>query len=341
MLQVGTIGTSMVTEHFLQAAELTNLFKLRGVYSQTVEYAKDLATIYKAIYYTDELNNLLYDPEVDVVYIASLHALHYDHALRAVQAGKHVIIEKPMVASSEEWHRLHQLAERVGVFVFEAAEHIQNRNYHRLKQLVRNKIREADQPFFGANLNLGKYSSEYVRYLGNMDKDEPAPDVFNLELAGGTLMDIGIYPVYVAMDLFGTPQSVGYQVQKGPDGSDLFGHIMLAYGEYVVTIFVSKGVHSQLASEIYIDDETIVIEDITQIKQVDLINAQGQSSTIVSYRPESPMYDELVNFADVINNSKSQHHLLMYEDWKQLSLQVVQTLELLRRSAGIEIGEKK
>ncbi|MBG9984014.1 Gfo/Idh/MocA family oxidoreductase [Aerococcaceae bacterium DSM 111022] len=338
MLKIGTIGTSWITEEFLRAAKLTNLYQLHGVYSRSVDSGKDLATVFQATYYTDELNNLLFDPEIDVIYIASPNSLHYAQARRVIKAGKHVIIEKPIASSVAQLKDLHHLASEHGVFVFEGAAHIHNRNYQRLKQLVRSKMSEKTQPFYGANFNMGQYSSRYLRYLDDMEKGKTGPNIFELDMSGGTLMDLGVYPIYVAMDLFGTPSSVRYLAQKGPNDVDLFGHIHLSYENFAVSIFISKAVHSELTSEIYIDDETLVIHEISRISRVDLINANAEATTLIDYKPENPLYDELMSFAEVMNNPDNQHMQIVYEDWKQLSLQVTQTMELLRRSAKISIN---
>ncbi len=340
MINIGTIGTSWITEEFLRAAQLTNLYHLKGVYSRSADSGKDLATVFNANYYTDELNNLLFDPDIDAIYIASPNALHYQQARRAIQAGKHVIIEKPMTSSVKQWNALHDLANEKNVFVFEGAHHIHNRNYQRLRQIVRKKMDEKTQPFFGANLNIGQYSSRYLRYLDDMERGKKGPNVFSLEMSGGTLMDLGVYPIYVAMDLFGTPSSVRYLTQKGPNGIDLFGHVHLTYPDFFVNIFISKAVHSELNSEIYIDDETLVVHDISRISRVDLINMTGDQATLIDYKPESPLYDELINFAEIMENPDDQHTQLMYEYWKQLSLQVAQTMELLRRSADLSIKKE-
>ena len=340
MINVATIGTSWITEQFIKACKLTDLYHLKAVYSRSVETAKDFAQVYQADYYTDALNNILFDPEVDLVYIASPNAMHFSQALRAVKAGKHVIVEKPIVTSIAQWHELEEAANRNGVFFFEAAVHYQNRNYRRLKELVKGKLDEISQPFLGANFNIGQYSSRYVQYLAAMEKGEKGPNVFNPAMAGGALMDLGVYPLYVAIDLFGLPQSVRYNAQKGKNGVDLFGTIHLKYADFMVNTFLSKGVHSQLTSEIYVDDETIVIHGITRIDRVDLIDASGQEATLIAYTPENPMYDELVNFAEVINHPDDTHLSYVYEDWKQTSLAVTQTMELLRKSAKLsEIDE--
>lgn len=335
MINVGTIGTSRITEQFIEACQLTNLYKVKGIYSRSAYRARDIATIYKADYYTDQLNNILFDPEIDLIYIASPNSLHFEQAMKAIKAGKHVIIEKPMFTTTDEWHKAHEEAKKMNVFIFEAALHIHTRNYRRMKQLIQNKIIETEQPFVGANFNFGQYSSRYVEYRHAMDNGLIAPNVFNPHYAGGALMDLGVYPIYVVLDLFGLPDSVRYNAKKGENGIDVFGTILLSYADFQVSIFISKGVHSALKSEVYVDDETIVITDISKIRKVKLINHEGQSADVIDYKPANYMYDELINFSEVINDPNSIHQKVRYEDWKQLSLQVIQTIELLRKSANI------
>lgn len=340
MINVGTVGTSWITEQFIEACQLSQKYHIKGIYSRSAYRARDIATIYKADYYTDELNNILFDPEIDLIYIASPNSLHFEQTMRAIRAGKHVIVEKPMFASVKEWQEAHREAERMDVYIFEAALHIHSRNYRRLKQLVNNKLKDAEQPFLGANFNLGQYSSKYFEYRNAIETERNVPNVFNLSYAGGTLMDLGVYPIYVVMDLFGLPNSIRYNTQKGPNGVDLFGNMVIQYDDFQVSVFISKAVHSQLTSEIYIDDETLVIHDITKISRVDLINKEGQSATIIDYKPENYMYDEVLNFSEIINNPDNLHQKIQYEDWKQLSLQVAQAMDLLRQSANIEFDEE-
>lgn len=334
MLNVGTIGTSWITEQFIQALKLTRRYHIKGVYSRDVKNAQDLARFYHADYYTDQLNHLLYDPEIEVIYIASPNHLHFEQAMAAVRAGKHIIVEKPAFASVAQWHQVHELAREQGVKVFEAVLHYHNRNYRRLRQLVRNLQKGHSQPFLGANFNIGQYSSRYEQFLEAVD-DGSLPNVFNPKHAGGTLMDIGIYPLYVALDLFGMPDQVSYHCVKGHHEVDLFGTIILSYASSQVSIFISKAVHSIMPNEIYFDDETVVIEGITRIQNVRLINKAGQEAKVIDYHPENAMYDELVAFHEVLKDPDNIQQKVRYEDWKQMSLQVAQVMEQLRQAANI------
>ena len=81
-------------------------------------------------------------------------------------------------------------------------------------------------------------------------------------------MDLGIYPLYVIVDLFGMPQRLKYSAVQGANGVDLFGNAILYYDQFQVSLLVSKAIHSTQASEIYLDNEVIAIQDITRIRTV-------------------------------------------------------------------------
>ena len=334
MLNIGTIGSSWITEKFIQAIQLSNTFHLKAVYSRSIDNGRDIAEVYQADYYTDELNNLIFDPEVDVIYIASPNALHFPQAMKAIKAGKHCIIEKPMFTSVDEWHQAMDMADKMGVLVFEAAKHVHNRNYKRMKQIIQHKLKDPEQPFLGANLNLGKYNDQYVQYLAAKDQPDLLPNVFNPAMKTGNLMDLGVYPIYLVVDLFGMPESLSYRPIRGHNGVDLLGTIRLDYTGFQINIFCSMVSHSILPSEFYFDDETILVYELSKISQVELIDCAGASANLVAYTPENQLYDEAVAFCEMLRDKDKIEGQVRYESYKQLSLQVTQVMELLRQSMG-------
>ncbi|MGX7168767.1 Gfo/Idh/MocA family oxidoreductase [Facklamia hominis] len=333
MLNYATVGSSWITEQMIQAATYTQQYHLKAVYSRHLDKAKQLAQKTGADYYTDNFNNLLFDPEIDLVYIASPNSLHAQQALEIVEHKKHVIVEKPLFETSAQWHQVFEAADRNHVFVFEAALHYHSRNYGRIRPLLKQKIKELDQPLMGANFNIGQYSSRYDTYREAVANDWPVPNAFSSEYAGGSLMDLGTYPLYIALDLYGMPQSVSYRAQKDDQGVDLSGHALLIYPQFQVGIFLSKTVHSNLSSEIYLGQETVVIEDISRLTKVKLVNRSEEKVQLVDYIPANPMFDELLSFAEMIQAQPSIHNQVRYENWRQLSLQVIQVMEALRQSA--------
>ena len=335
MLNFATIGTSWITSQMIEAARLTQHYHLKAVHSRHLDKAKQFQQDHGADYYTTDISTLLYDPEIQVVYIATPNSTHVDYALQAVEAKKHVIIEKPMFTSSAQWHQVYDLAQENQVRIFEAALHYHSRNYSRLRPLIKQKIESCQQPVMGANFNIGQYSSKYEAYLEARENGWQVPNVFSATYAGGSLMDLGVYPLYIAIDLFGMPQTIRYHAINDGQKIDLFGTIILTYAKFQVTIFVSKAVHSLLASEIYVGEETFVIDNISRIDKAKLVNKQGESVQLINYLPANPMYDELMTFAEVIQSPGDIHHEVRYENWRQLSLQVTQVMDLLRQSAKL------
>lgn len=336
MIKLATIGTSWITQQFIEACMAEGSYELSKVYSRTKAKAQELVDKFEQGQAVDDLA-ALYQEDVDLIYIASPNALHYGHAMEALNHNKHVVVEKPQFANLDQWQAAHNLASEKNLYLFEAIRHIQNRNYKLLKSLLAQKLVDLKQPFLGAALNMGQYSSKYDAYVDAIDHQETLPNIFNLEFATGTLMDIGVYPIYVAVDLFGMPDQVDYQPLKGPNGVDLMGTVILNYDTFQVTIFISKAVHSTKPSEIYVGDETIVIPYISEMDRIDVINRKNICVQRYQYSELQPMFDEAKYFADILQDRETDY---AYEDLERLSQQVTQVMQALREAAGLEFKSR-
>lgn len=326
MLNLATIGTSWITEQFIEACEISKKYNLHAIYSRTKEKADQWAEKHGAKYGTDDLGQLFSDGAIDIVYIASPNSLHFEHVMGALDESKHVIVEKPAFSTPQEATKAYQLAEEKSVYLFEAARHIHTKNYIYLRKIFEEKKQNASYPLLGANLHIGQYSSKYDAYQQALKEDAPVPNVFNPDFEAGSLMDIGVYPLYVALDLYGEPHKVSYHPVKGPNGIDLAGHVILDYTDHQVTIFASKAVHSRLQSEFYFDDETIQVNNITDLDRVS-VYALGQGPMVtVQYPTKNPLLDEAVRFATIIEEKDQS----AYHHFKELSLLVARVLDELK-----------
>jgi predicted dehydrogenase len=101
-LRVGVLGAGSFVQgmHLPNMAKLRDAFTLRAVMGRTGTNAKAVATQYEAAYATTDAAEILADPEIDVVVIGTRHDLHADLTLRALQAGKHVLVEKPLALTA-------------------------------------------------------------------------------------------------------------------------------------------------------------------------------------------------------------------------------------------------
>ncbi|WP_373471099.1 Gfo/Idh/MocA family protein [Carnobacterium alterfunditum] len=326
VLNLGIIGTNWITNQFVDAAIATQEYQLIGVYSRSIEKAKSFGVPYQAMVFETSLEAFATNSDIDVVYIASPNSMHYEQAITLMEAGKHVIVEKPIFSNPREWVDAARVAEENKVFLFEAARHVHEENFKIVKEEV--KTLENMQ---GATFTYMKYSSRYDAVLRGEE-----PNIFSLDFSGGALADLGVYPLYAALAWFGVPETSHYFCTKIATGVDGKGTIILRYKDFDVTILAGKIVNSFLPAEIYGLNKTLSMDSIESITTIDVIDCKTKlKESIAKKTSENPMMDEAKDFADVINFPEDVNKQKEYKEWLTLSQQVNQLMTDLRKDAGI------
>ena len=319
MLKLGIIGTGFISHEFIKAAQLSGKYHLEAIYSRTLTSAQRFAQNYDNLAIYTEMIEFL-SSDLDVVYIASPNSLHFNQAKVAILARKHVIIEKPAVSRPEEWQELVKLAEEHQVYLFEAA-----RNYHEAAFASLATFLK-DKTILGANFTYAKYSSKMEALLAGQE-----PNVFSAKFSGGALMDLGIYPIYAAIRLFGAPEQAFYQAQQLANTIDINGAGQLIYPDFQVNLQSGKNINSFLPSEIYTTDGTLILPSIEWISSAIFQNLQGEKESLNLAKAPHQMLEEAQAFAEVIEQQKDQD----YQDWLQAAQSVHETLFAMRQDAGI------
>ena len=325
MLKLGIIGTGAISHHFIEAAHASGQYQLVSVYSRNLETAEQFARRYSNVQLFDQMDSFLMS-SFDVVYIASPNSLHYSQAKAALSSDKHVILEKPAVTQPHEWQDLVQTAKEHHCFIFEAA-----RNYHEdAFATIKNFL--ADKHVLGADFNYAKYSSKMPNLLaGN------TPNVFSDRFAGGALMDLGIYPIYAAVRLFGKPTHATYQSQKLDNSIDLNGDGILSYPDYQVHIKAGKNITSNLPCEIYTTDGTLTLNTIEHVQAATFTDHQGNEVQLPIQQAPHTMTEEVAAFANMIK----QPNLELYQAWLDDATHVHKLLYTMRQTAGIRFEAEK
>jgi len=199
-IRLGTIGSGFIVHHILDAVKQVDRIRCIAVYSRTEEKGKKLADKYEVEKVYTDMDQFLVDEEINCVYIASPNLLHYEQTKKALLAGKHVLCEKPFCTKLEHAKELVALAKEKGLFLMEAVPTTYLLNYPVLKEAV-SKIGKIKL----VQGNFSQYSSRYDAFLRG-----ELPNVFNPEFAGGCLMDINFYNVYLNVALFGKPKKTTY-----------------------------------------------------------------------------------------------------------------------------------
>ena len=325
MLKLGIIGTGAISHHFIEAAHASGQYQLAAVYSRNLETAEKFARRYSNVQLFDQLDAFLMS-SFDVVYIASPNSLHYSQAKAALLHNKHVILEKPAVTQPHEWQDLVQTAKEHHCFIFEAA-----RNYHE-DAFATIKSFLTDKHVLGADFNYAKYSSKMSDLLAGQ-----TPNVFSDRFAGGALMDLGIYPIYAAVRLFGKPTHATYQAQKLDNSIDLNGDGILSYPNYQVHIKAGKNITSNLPCEIYMTDGTLTLNSIEHIKSAIFTDHKGNEFHLPIHQAPHTMTEEVAAFANMIK----QAELTLYQSWIDDATHVHDLLYAMRQDAGIRFEAEK
>ena len=204
-LRWGVLGTGWIADLFVRDLQMIGR-QVVAVGSRRAETAQAFAARFNIARAHPSYEALAADPEVDVIYVATPHPMHADNACLALNAGKHVLVEKAFTVNAREARRVVELARARKLVVLEAM-------WTRfLPHMVR--IRE-----ILAAGTLGKVYSLVADHARDLPSD-PAHRLNALELGGGALLDLGVYPVSFAFDVLGAPQEIMTMARFKATGAD-------------------------------------------------------------------------------------------------------------------------
>ncbi len=261
MIHIATIGTSPITQDFIEVVNAHDRAKFVGTLSRDAERADAFTRERGGIRPFTALDELASSDEVDAVYLGSPNALHAAQALACIAGGKHVIAEKPFAANEREARAVFEAAEAAGVVALEAMRPLHDPAFHACKAACGKlgRIRRA-------NLRFGKFSSRYSELCAGA-----RTNIFDCHMASGSLMDIGVYTVEPMIELFGVPDEI-YAVPVLLDEDtralthgalDGAGEIVARYPDKLVTLDFSKITNDNLPSQIEGEEATLTFDGIS------------------------------------------------------------------------------
>ena len=209
------MGCGRIARKFAADLALVKDAELVAVASRDKEKAKEFANQFTAKHIHGSYEELAMDKEVDVIYIATPHSLHYENALLCIGHGKAVLCEKPFAINSRQAKEMIEKARAKGVFLMEALWTKFLPHYTTAQAIVKdNKLGEIKSVIanFGFRLN-----------------DEAPKRLTDPSLGGGTLLDIGIYNVFMALSFLGKPDKIEARVVSSIPNVDEQCSILFTY----------------------------------------------------------------------------------------------------------------
>ncbi len=315
MIRLATLGTSVITERFVDAVRQVDGVRVDIAYSRDIERGRAFAERLGVPGSGDDLAALA--ERVDAVYVGSPNGVHAAQARAAIEAGLHVFVEKPATPTAAEFAALRDAAASRGVIVFEGMRNVYDPGMARVRELL---------PRLGAirrvSFALCQRSARYDLVLQGQ-----TPRIFDPAMAGGALLDLGVYPLSASVHLFGEPTGVAASTVAIPTGVDGAGTALLTYPGFVADIAFSKITASARDSEVQGELGTLTIDRITDPRRVVLAPLRGDAEEHRIDGDDNNMTYEVARFAQLIRGEADPtvDH--------ERTLAVLRTVERIRAAA--------
>ena len=254
MARYAIMGTNYLS-HIYRKAICAAGDEVVAVCSRDLERAKELGGE-GVLAYTD-LDEMLRNPDIDVVYLCIPNVLHAETAIRCLNAGKHVLCEKPATVSAAQMEAIIEAAKENNRIFAEAVMNF----YSPVMDTLREELKA--NPVVSARLDYSQRSSKLERLRAGEKFAS-----FDRKLFGGVLSDLGCYVLHFAVNLFGIPQRVTSTAHflGEVDGTDSF---ILHYHDFDVSATVSKCAYSMIGSEIQCDQATYTMKNLSVVLGVE------------------------------------------------------------------------
>lgn len=248
-MKIGVIGTGAITKSMLAEYQRCAQFQVEAIFSRKEETGRAVAETFSIPKVYTQLEDMLADPEIALVYVASPNAIHFRQARAALLAGKHVICEKPFAPTLAEAEELIALAKEKHLLLYEAITTAHHPGYALVKDLL---------PKLGSlkvvSATFCQFSSRYPALL----KGQVSP-VLDPAFKGGALMDINLYNIHFVVGLFGKPEKVHYFPNIYKNGVDTSGILVLQYPGFVCQCIGAKDCAADNGVQIVGEDGRIFV----------------------------------------------------------------------------------
>ncbi len=222
----GILGPGKIAHKFAEDFKHVPQAQIVAVASRSAERAKAFAQTFNIPNVYDSYQALASSPEVDVIYIATPHSLHFQHMMLCLQNDKHVLCEKPFTLNARQARTIIDLARKKQRFVMEAMWTLFLPVLHTLKNIV-----------YSGQIGQLRMISAHLSFAFPFD---PQHRVFNPHLGGGALLDLGVYPLTLIYHLMGVPDELSTLAILGQTKVDEQSNVTFKYQDGRMAHFYSS-----------------------------------------------------------------------------------------------------
>ncbi len=317
-IQWGIIGLGKIAHKFSTDLLTVDDAELYAVASRSQEKATFFADKYNAVKAYGSYKELVNDTHIDAIYIATPHSFHKEHTILCLNHKKAVLCEKPIALNFDEFDTMATLAKTNNVLFMEALWTNFLPHYQYVLNELKNKTfgniikLEAD---FGFSLKIEEHSRAYKKSLG-----------------GGSLLDIGIYPIFAALSTLGIPNTIDANATFFENGADSSCTMTFNYNNNVTAYLKSTFLEDTPTEAIfYCEKGLIKINSRFHEPTSVYLLSEGKEKTM-TFKTSTYGYNyEILHFNQLLRDGKTESDIMPFEFSKKL----IQTLDSVRKIIGL------
>lgn len=325
-MKLGVVGNGMIVGRMLEDVQPISDIHVQAICVRqgSLNRARELADRYSIREIYTDYPVFLSRTDIDAVYIGIISSLHYEYAKAALQAGKHVICEKPFTTEYDEAEELIRLAKNKSLFLWEACKIPYSENFLALKH---NLGRAGAVKL--VQCNYSRRSSRYDAYVTG--KVLPA---FDPTLSGGCLYDINMYNLHFVVALFGRPKWVRYAANLGYNDIDTSGIVTMGYDGFQAVCCGAKDSDSPCFAMVQGEEGSFYLEGPASSSKRTLFLKDGAEELLSEDPHPGSLAPEMREFSRQLREGD----LPACYDMLGQTLLIMELLVVARKDAGIMFG---
>ncbi len=315
----GILTAGKMAAKFVKALRLLDNVELYAVSARDETRAKAFAGEYGFKKFYSDYESLAKDPDVDIIYIASPHSHHFDHAMLCLRNKKAVLCEKAFSLNSREAAIMIEESRKQNVFLMEALWPPFQPMYRKTRDILK-----SGEP--GRLLHLD------ARF-GFQPPYDPADRKFNISLGGGSLLDIGIYPVNDVLYFMGMPDEITAKALFTESGAEHTINIIFGYRDgRMATVHSSFMTMAGIGCTLFCEKGNLAFSRARDMSQRLSVILNGQEAREESLIPDGMGYHfEAAEVMKCLDEGRIESDIVPHS----YTLNLMKLLDMVRRSAGI------
>ena len=315
----GILAPGKMSAKFASGLKLLENVELYAVGSRDLKRAKQFADEFGFKKYYGSYEELVSDPDLEIVYIASPHSHHYEHTMLCLKNKKAVICEKAFALNSREVEGMINEAAEQKVFLMEALWPPFQPIYRKTMEIL-----QSGEPGRIVHLNAS---------FAFQPPFDPLERKFNLSLGGGSLLDIGIYPVIDALYFMGVPSEIVAKASFAESGSEESISIIFRYDDgRMATLYSSFRTTCNIGCDLLCENGNLFFSRRRDMSQRLIVAMNGKENVEYSLMPDAMGYQfEATEVMKCLDEGKLQSEIVPLS----FSRDLMNTLDRIRKTAGI------